>query len=376
LRILQLTSDWKWTGPAEPMLRLAEAQRARGHTVAMVYPGAPADANRSVAAEAEAAGFGSAMAMDRRRGVHPLGDRADAVRLRELVRSQAIDVVHCWHTRDHLLAWRAARGRRNDTAIVRSYRSAERIARTPWNRWLFGPATDGLLCVSPETARGNAALRGGRPIAGAFGAVDLARFQPAKPDPGVRASLGLAPEHEVIGIVARVQRHRRFDLLLAAAQQLFARRPNARLLVVGRGTHREQVAERPAAQLGIADRVVFAGYRAGDYADVLRAIDVFTFLVPGSDGTCRALLEAAACGIPAVTTRRGALAEIVVDGETGVLADETPEALASAWEGLLAEPAWRAALGAAASRRAQRLFTPESLADAVLRLYEEARGRS
>jgi len=35
MRILQLTSDWKWTGPAEPMLRLAEAQRARGHSVVM-----------------------------------------------------------------------------------------------------------------------------------------------------------------------------------------------------------------------------------------------------------------------------------------------------------------------------------------------------
>jgi glycosyltransferase involved in cell wall biosynthesis len=84
------------------------------------------------------------------------------------------------------------------------------------------------------------------------------------------------------------------------------------------------------------------------------------------------VLEAAACGIPAVTTRRGALAEIVVDGETGVLADETPESLATAWEGLLADPLRRAALGAAASRRAQRLFAPEKLADAVLRLYGEA----
>ncbi len=117
---------------------------------------------------------------------------------------------------------------------------------------------------------------------------------------------------------------------------------------------------------------MFAGYRAGDYADVLRAIDVFTFLVPGSDGTCRALLEAAACGIPAVTTRRGALAEIVVDGETGVLADETPASLAAAWEALLGEPARRAALGAAASRRARLLFTAEKLADAVLRLYDAA----
>jgi glycosyltransferase involved in cell wall biosynthesis len=382
MKILQLTSDWKWTGPAEPMLRLAEAQRARGHTVALAFPSAPAGASRSLAAEAEATGFPSVIPLDRRRGVHPLGDRNDAAQLRAWLRAHAIDVVHCWHTRDHLLAWRAtrdhvlawraARGRREVTAIVRSYRIAEQIARTPWNRWLFGPATDALLCASPATARRNAALRGTRPIAGAFGAVDLARYRPQPADPLVRSSLGFAPEHEVIGIVARMQRHRRFDLLLAAAQQLFAQRPNARLLVVGRGTHRAQVAELPAAELGIADRVVFAGYRAGDYADVLRSIDVFTFLVPGSDGSCRALLEAAACGIPAVTTRRGALAEIVVDGETGLLADEMPASLAAAWEALLGDPPRRAAMGAAARKRAEQCFAPERFAEIALRLYGEA----
>jgi glycosyltransferase involved in cell wall biosynthesis len=372
LKILQLSSDWKWTGPAEPMLRLAEAQRARGHAVAMAFPNAPADASRSLATEAEAAGFASVVPLDRRRGVHPLGDGKDAALLRAWLCTHAIDIVHCWHTRDHLLAWRAARGRRDATAIVRSYRIAEPIPRTPWNRWLFGSATDALLCASPETARRNAALRGARPIAGAFGAVELARYRPQPADPLVRRSLGFAPAHEVIGIVARMQPHRRFDLLLAAAQQLFARRPNARLLVVGRGTHRAQVAERPAAELGIADRVVFAGYRADDYADVLRSIDVFTFLVPGSDGSCRALLEAAACGIPAVTTRRGALAEIVVDGETGLLADETPASLAAAWEALLEDPSRRAAMGAAASKRAEQCFAPERFAEVALRLYGEA----
>ncbi len=372
MRILQLSSDWKWTGPAEPMLRLAEAQRARGHTVAMAFPSAPADANRSLATEAKAAGFASVVPLDRRRGVSLLGDRKDAAQLREWLRAGAVDVVHCWHTRDHVLAWRAARGRRDVTAIVRSYRIAERIARTPWNRWLFGPATDALLCASPETARRNAVLRGGGPIAGAFGAVDLSRYRPLPADPIVRAALGFAPAHEVIGIVARMQLHRRFDLLLAAAQQLFARRPNARLLVVGRGTQRARVAEQPAAELGIADRVVFAGYRAGDYADVVRAIDVFTFLVPGSDGSCRALLESAACGIPAVTTRRGALAEIVVGGETGLLADETPAALAAAWEALLEDPLRRAAMGAAARKRAEQCFAPEQFAEIALRLYDEA----
>jgi glycosyltransferase involved in cell wall biosynthesis len=214
-------------------------------------------------------------------------------------------------------------------------------------------------------------LRGGRPLIGAFGAVDLERFCPGEPDKAVRESLGLEPGGPVVGIVARAQRHRRFDLLLQAAAQLAQSDPEARLLVIGRGTHIGETAHEPAARLGIADRVIFAGYRTDDYVDVLRNIDVFTLLVPGSDGGCRALLEAAACGIPAVTTGRGALSELVVDGETGLIVPERAEALAGAWHALLGDAERRAELGRAARRRAEAEFAPERLGREVEALYRE-----
>jgi glycosyltransferase involved in cell wall biosynthesis len=373
LKILHITSDWKWTGPAEPMLRLALAQREAGHEVALACPAPPHD-DRSLAGEARSAGLPPVLVLERARGLRPFADRADVRALRSLLEEGGFAIVHAWHTRDHLLALRAARSLRRSgyIGIVRSYRRAEAIPNLPWNRWLFGPGTDGLLCVSPGSAARNAPLRGGRPIAGAFGAVDLERFMPRAADPGVRKALGLGEEHRVVGIVARVQRHRRFDLLLEAASRLFAVDPGARLLVVGRGSARHALAELPAERLGIADRVVFAGYRDADYAAVLRAMDVFTFLVPGSDGTCRALLEAAACGIPAVTTRRGALPEIVRDGETGFLSDEDPAALAHQWLRLLADPPLRARMGSTAAAQARERFAPARFAAAVEALYAEA----
>lgn len=353
------------------MLRLALAQRSAGHAVAIACPEPPAP-GRSLADEARAAGFAPALALVRARGLRPIRDRGEIARLRLLVRGDAFDVVHTWHTRDHLLALRAIGASRGRPALVRSYRRAEPIPRRPWSRWLFGPGTDGLLCVSPLAAERNTFLRGGRPIAGAFGAVDLARFTPRPAGPGARMALGLEADDRVIGIVARVQAHRRFDLLLDAATLAFRAEPRARLLVVGRGTRREALAERPAEALGIRDRVIFAGYRDADYDEVLRSIDVFTFLVPGSDGTCRALLEAAACGLPAVTTRRGALPEIVRDGETGLLVEERAEALAEAWLRLLRDDALRGRLGAAAAAHARRAFSPERLAQEVEALYAAA----
>lgn len=375
MRVLQLTSDWKWTGSAEPMLRLGLAQRECGFEVHLACPMAPDPRQGGVAQEAERVGLLPELAILRGRGLRPLADRVDCKALRALLEHHEIDIVHTWHTRDHLMALRAAgaRRRRRATALVRSYRKAEAIPRLPWNRWLFGSGTDGLICVSPETAERNRALRGGRPVRGVFGAVDTGRFAPGAADPEVRASLGLSPDHRVVGIVARVQRHRRFDLLLEAAARLCESDPRARLLVVGRGTHRRELAEEPARRMGLEGRVIFAGYRKEDYAEVLRSIDVFTFLVPGSDGTCRAVLEAAACGIPAVTSRRGALAEIVVDGVTGILCEERPEALASGWRALLDDPPRCRAMGENARKRAETVFSPAHLAEEVAALYREAR---
>jgi len=372
LKILHVSHDWKWTGPAEPMLRLCQALGERGHAATIACPEPPDPGQRGLAGEARAAGLAPVATLSRAAGPLGLGADADVAALARVLAADSPDLVHAWHTRDHLVALRARRRLPSGARprLVRSLRSAERVTATPWNRWLLGPGCDGLLCPSPAMARANARLRGGRPVAGHFGAVDT-RFFPKAPDPGIRAALGLAPEHRVVGIVARVQPHRRFDLLLEAARRLFVSVPEARLLVVGRGTRREALAEAPARALGIADRVVFAGYRGEDYAEVLRQMEVFTFLVPGSDGTCRALLEAAACAIPAVVSERGALPEIVLHRETGLVVPEEPEALAAAWRELLADPERRADMGRAAYERAQAEFTPARLGDLVESFYAQ-----
>lgn len=374
MKILHITSDWKWTGPAEPMLVLLQALRARGHEADLACAEPPDPSERSLSGEARTRGVTPQLSLLSARGIRWRRDAPDARRLRELILAEGVELIHAWHTRDHVLAIRAARGTR--TAVVRTLPAADPVSGAPWNRWLFGPGTHGLLCVSREVERRCAKLRGGRPIAACLGAVELDRFRPRGVGDSqsalLRAKLGLAADAAVIGIVARVQPHRRFDLLLGAMGELVRTHAHARLVIIGRGTQLDAVAKRPVATLGLADHVVFAGYRRDDYADVLRALDIFTLLVPGSDGTCRAVLEAAACGLPTVATRRGALSEIVVDGETGLLVDETPASLAAAWRRLLDDPAERARLGRAAHQRACREFRPQRLAKDVELLYAAA----
>ena len=199
LRVLLLTSDWKWTGPAEPMLELAAGLRERGHEVALACPEA-ARARRARTSRTRRARAGLAPRLGSAAGA-ACGSLRDAARCaRACARSSrpsGFDVLHAFHTRDHALALRAAglgaaRGAARRGALLAQGESRFRAA--PWSRWLFGPGTDGLHCVSPGVAERCRALRGGRPTRGWFGAVDVERFTPRPPDPAVRASLGLAPE--------------------------------------------------------------------------------------------------------------------------------------------------------------------------------------
>lgn len=385
MKILQLVSDWKWTGPAEPMLVLSAALRARGHQVDLICPEPPAAANRSLWHEASLRRFDPIQPIEAMRNAFRFGDGERARRLSNWLEADTLggpyDIVHCWHSRDHVLAARALRlglpfervDRR--TRLVRFLSRAAPIPRRPWNRWLFGVGCDGLICVNEAAASVLREFRGGRPIGATSGAIDLDELEVRQARKKVRSDLGVPDDALLIGVVARIQPHRRFDLLLAAFARLLRTNPNARLVLIGRGTRVDEVVVQPARALGIEDHVVFAGYRAADYADVLAAMDLCTFLVPGSDGTCRALLQAAALGLPLVGTRRGAIPEIISNGQTGWLVEEHPDALAATWRRLLDHPEQRREMGEAARRDARERFRPDRHAAWTERFYEQVRAR-
>jgi glycosyltransferase involved in cell wall biosynthesis len=372
LRILQLVSDWKWTGPAEPMLVLMDALRTRGHQVDLVCPEPPAGSNRSLWQEASIRKLDPIHSIEAMRSAFALGDTQRASRLRDWLETDELagpyDIVHCWHSRDHVLAARALRlgmpgefaGR--NTRLVRSLSSAEKLSAWPWNRWLFGSACDGLVCVSEAVAKSNQALRGRGLVSATCGAVDLDALDVTVDRERIRAELGVPEGAKLIGVVARMQAHRRFDLLLEALGQIVREKPDVYLVLIGRGTQAERVVRTPAREMGLDANVILAGYRVEDYAQVLGAMDVFTFLVPGSDGTCRALLQAAALGLPLVGTRRGAIPEIISNGQTGLLVSEEPAAIAAAWAGLLDDPVRRREMGEAARRDAFIRFRPDRFA--------------
>jgi len=142
-------------------------------------------------------------------------------------------------------------------------------------------------------------------------------------------------------------------------------------VIAGDGVQRGDLEDQTQA-LGLADAVVFAGFRT-DVPALLRAADVFVLpsLLEGLPNTA---LEAMSVGLPVVATRVDGVPEAVVDGETGLLVPpEDSAALAEALGKLLAEPGTRSAMGEAGRLRAETEFSVERMLDAVEALCLETR---
>jgi glycosyltransferase involved in cell wall biosynthesis len=366
LRVLHLFSNYKWTGPAEPALSLAAGLREAGVDVVFRSSGYTKGARRNHVVE-RAARFGVEPVTDLDLSKHRAfwRDLPDRARLRRLVAAERYDLVHCHLPNDQRIASAARLG----VPLVRTLYDTE-PARTS-ARDLAAMRSARSVFVFSQGMGAALLERGFRHVVPLDSSVDLERFQPGDDLPNLRERLGFGRDDFVAGIVARVQPQRRFDLLLDLAEEMSRHCPGFRLAIIGRGSKLERTARAPARERGLLDRVVFfPGYFVGDeYPAVLRAFDVKLFMVPGTDGTARAVREALACGIPAVTSRRGILPELVQQGETGYSVEESVPAMSKVLLELWRDPARRKQMGCAARRDACERFDLRRQVERVLETY-------
>ncbi len=165
-------------------------------------------------------------------------------------------------------------------------------------------------------------------------AVDLAAFGPGPPRADLAARYGLAGR-TVLMTLARLSPHERYkgvDETLAVLPALAETVPDVAYLVCGGGDDRARL-EAEARRLGVADRVVFAGYVPEDEkADHYRLADAF--VMPGrGEGFGIVYLEALACGVPVVASSADASREAVLGGALGVVVD--PDDQDAVREGIL-----------------------------------------
>jgi glycosyltransferase involved in cell wall biosynthesis len=181
-------------------------------------------------------------------------------------------------------------------------------------------------------------------------------------EPGaVRRSLGLGPQHRVIGTVARLVDQKRQDRLLHALAALPA---DVHCILAGDGDMRKPL-ERLGRQLALDSRLHFLGHR-DDVGDVLDAMDVFV-ICSDLEGMSNAMLEALAAGVPVISTPVSGAAEALrpLPGGTapGEIVEFSSEALAAALDRLLRDPERRRAMAEAAVQHARTRFDFDRMVD-------------
>lgn len=181
--------------------------------------------------------------------------------------------------------------------------------------------------------------------------VDTVRFTPNLGGRSVRERYGLADDFVVlfVGALTTWHSYKGLDVLIEAFAKLSRRLTDARLLVVG-GGNLLPFYRSLAAELGVGDRVDFAGHVSdSDLPAFYSACDVFVLASKdSSEGFGLVLLEAMACGRPVVASAVGGIPELIHNGENGVLVEANDsEALAATLETLHASDELRDLMGRA-----------------------------
>jgi lipopolysaccharide/colanic/teichoic acid biosynthesis glycosyltransferase/glycosyltransferase involved in cell wall biosynthesis len=237
-----------------------------------------------------------------------------------------------------------------------------------------------VICVSPSVRARAVALRLTAPERtvvfgkGSFNGVDADRFAPT-PERRARArelrrELGLPAEAPVIGFVGRLVRDKGVPELVAAFTALRERLPGVKLLLLGRFENGDPVPPAVRHFLETDPDALHLGH-VPDPSPYFHVMDVLA-LPTYREGYPTVVLEAAAAGLPVVSTFATGCIDAVVDGVTGLLVPvgEAP-ALAAALERVLTEPDLAARLGAAGRERVLRDFRCERIWRDAASLYRQ-----
>ena len=299
----------------------------------------------------------------------------DWMRLRRLV--SAYELVHTHLSHDHALAF-FARGLKTRPIIVRTVHAARMLTDHPGRKWLLGK-TDAVVVACQTHQRFLQERVGLKPdrILVDGGCVDGERFHPdSEARLRARSELGVGSDIFLLGCVSRFQAGRRHEVLLEALAKARATQKTLRLALIGHGETEQQLRSL-VKELGLQDAVLFTGYKRNDLNDYLSALDAAVWMVPGNDATSRAVLQAMAAGLPVIGGRVDAIAEAIVEGETGLLID--PDQVESAINGLLKMTADRErarAWGEAGRKRALSEYDSTSRAKRMLSFYQRLMSNS
>jgi glycosyltransferase involved in cell wall biosynthesis len=364
--ILHTESSLGWGGQEHRILAEAQAMRARGHRLLLAC-----DPRGELGPRARQAGL----------QVRPLtfgGWRNPSAwqGLWTLLQQQPPDILNTHSSLDSwvgLLAWRSAKPR---PLLVRT-RHLTTPVRGSWpTRYLY-QAPAAIITTSQaakELLIKSVAVPGSRIFSIPTG-VSLREFAPREADGELRGRLQIPAASFIFGCVAVLRSWKGHLFLLEALKELRGQGVDAYLVLVGDGPQRAAIEAR-GRELGLAERLRLVGHQE-EVASWFALMDAVVLASYANEGVPQALLQALAMAKPVLGTAVGGIPEVILPGETGLLAPPRDAlALAQGLRTLMDNPELAQKLGQQGRELVQQKFSLERMAAAVEEVYDWARGES
>jgi len=380
MRIVHVITRLIIGGAQENTLLSCEGQHDRGHEVTLIT-GPPLGPEGSLLERARNYGYRVEVIDAMRRSILPFKDFRAYRTLLGGFRRLAPQIVHTHSSKAGIIARRAA-AKAGVPVVIHTIHGLAFTASTSAMvngvyKFLERRAarrTTRIVCVADAMRDQSLAAGIGTPdqYVTIYSGMETAPFlDPPQAPEDVRRELGLAPDHLVVGTIARLFHLKGHEDLLDMAPALCSAHPRLRFLWVGDGLLRRDFQWR-INHLGLGDRFIFTGLVAPQRIPALAgAMDI---LVHPSrrEGLARALAQAALAGKPAITYDIDGAREGVLDGRTGfVLPAFAKEALAARIGTLLSDPDLRLSMGQAGRQFALSRFDASVMLDALERLYKK-----
>lgn len=379
MRIARVLTRLNLGGPARQALASDPELIARGHVVRL-FTGSPLPEEGDLFEHFSAQGVDVVRVPGLGRDPRPTADWTALRALRRELDTFGPDVVHTHASKAGFLGRLASRGRpwaRVHTFhghVLEGYFSRPISGALVWSERRLAAGTAQLLAVSDRTKQDLVRLgvAGPERIEVVPPGVDIKGLLELSHGPDevgarFRAECGCEPGDLLVGVIGRLAEVKRPDIALEAFRRASSQEPRLRLVFVGDGAERSLIEARLSAwEDGERARVLLAGNR-DSMMPVYAACDI-VLSSSRAEGMPVALIEAGAAGLPVIATPVGGVPELVVNGETGRLAEE-PQGLARALVELASHEGLRIAMGRAGRARVRDRHSARELTDRLERVY-------
>lgn len=346
MKVVQINSMKNWAGGEAHVFLLCKELRSLGASVVLVCRLGSDIEQKSREANVPVLNLSLKGALDLK----------SAWILAKYCRENSIDIVHAHHGRDY---WTATLAKffhpKLQVVMTRHIRAP--LKNSVLHRWLYRKV-DKVIAVS-QTVKKAITIFPPEKITVVYNGIDIDKFSAAKPG-RLREELGISAETKIVGMVGRVNPSKGHETFLRSIPEIQAKCPDTVFVVVGGG---EYISELKSMN----GDVHFLGPRS-NIPEIMKDLDVFV-LASWNEPFGLVTVEAMAAGAPVVATNTGGTAEIITNGETGLLVPpKDPAKLAQAVIRILTDDKLAGKLKEGGFRRA-KTFNIRDMAINTLSVY-------